>query len=199
MAEGKKLAVLFPGIGYNFDRPLMRFSAEMAKQYGYEVMKVGYTGFPKKIIGNAERLRDSFDIAASQTEKILKGVSFGDHERVVFFSKSIGTIVAARYAARYGMKAEQVLYTPFPETFEVPMSGRAIAFHGTADPWMDGAAVEKAAFDAGVPMYIYPDGNHSLETGDALRDIRTLEDVFGKVKNFISSAENSGEDEGEKP
>ena len=68
MGEEKKLAVLFPGIGYNFDRPLMRFSAEMARQFGYEVLNVGYTGFPKKIIGNAERLRESFDIAAAQRE-----------------------------------------------------------------------------------------------------------------------------------
>ena len=67
----------------------------------------------------------------------------------------------------------------------MPMSGKAVAFHGTADPWMDGKAVEKAAADADVPMYLYPDGNHSLETGDALRDIRTLEDVFGKVKDFL--------------
>ena len=185
MGEEKKLAVLFPGIGYNFDRPLMRFSAEMARQFGYEVLNVGYTGFPKKIIGTAERLRESFDIAAAQTEKILKDVQFHDYSDVVFFSKSIGTIVAAEYALKHGIRAGQVLFTPFPETFSVPMSGKAVAFHGTADPWMDGKAVEKAAADADVPMYLYPDGNHSLETGDALRDIRTLEDVFGKVKDFL--------------
>ena len=42
----KKAAVLFPGIGYSVDRPLLYYSGKMALSRGYEVIRVPYTGFP---------------------------------------------------------------------------------------------------------------------------------------------------------
>lgn len=43
-----KLAVLFPGIGYTCDKPLLYYGAKLAKSYGYEVKRVEYGNFPKK-------------------------------------------------------------------------------------------------------------------------------------------------------
>ena len=33
----EKLAVLFPGVGYHVDRPLLYHSAKLARERGYEV------------------------------------------------------------------------------------------------------------------------------------------------------------------
>ena len=33
----EKLAVLFPGVGYQIDRPLLYHSAKLARERGYEV------------------------------------------------------------------------------------------------------------------------------------------------------------------
>lgn len=33
----KKIAVLFPGIGYTCDKPLLYYSAKLAAEKGYEV------------------------------------------------------------------------------------------------------------------------------------------------------------------
>ena len=65
------------------------------------------------------------------------------------------------------------------------MSGRTLAFHAATDPWMDHESVVRAAKEAGVPMISYPEGNHSLETGDALRDIRTLEEIFTRTAEIL--------------
>lgn len=182
---GRRLAVLFPGIGYNFDRPLLHFAREQALQYGYEVIPVGYSGFPGKIRGNRERMAQSLEIAENQTEEILKDIVWNEYEHVIFISKSIGTIVAVEYAARHGIHADQILFTPFPETFRMLTNGRSIAFHAASDPWMDDGAVREAAKRAGAPMICYPDGNHSLETGNALQDIRILENIFERTEPFF--------------
>lgn len=181
----RKAAVLFPGIGYQFDRPLLHFAWEQAAQYGYEVIPVGYSGFPSKIRGNRERMAQSLRMAEEQTEEILRGVDWQSYGRIVFVSKSIGTIAATHYAAGHRIAADQILFTPFPETFAVPMSGRTLAFHAATDPWMDHESVVRAAKEAGVPMISYPEGNHSLETGDALRDIRTLEEIFTRTAEIL--------------
>ena len=47
--DGKRLAALFPGIGYHCDKPLLYYSAKLARAAGYAVMPVPYAGFPEKV------------------------------------------------------------------------------------------------------------------------------------------------------
>ena len=42
-----RLAVLFPGIGYHCDKPLLYYSARLARTAGYRVLPVPYAGFPE--------------------------------------------------------------------------------------------------------------------------------------------------------
>ena len=42
----EKLAVLFPGVGYHVDRPLLYHSAKLARERGYEVCAVSYPPLP---------------------------------------------------------------------------------------------------------------------------------------------------------
>ena len=37
-----------------------------------------------------------------------------------------------------------------------------------------------------VPLYTYPDCNHSLESGNVLADVGTLQDVVQKTAEFLS-------------
>ena len=45
----KKLAVIFPGIGYHVDKPLLHYSIRLAKQYGYDIKCVDYGELPAGI------------------------------------------------------------------------------------------------------------------------------------------------------
>ena len=44
-----KIAILFPGIRYNCNKPLLYYSGKLALQYGYEVFKVPYTNLSRSI------------------------------------------------------------------------------------------------------------------------------------------------------
>lgn len=57
-----------------------------------------------------------------------------DYDRIFFFSKSIGTAIAARYAVLHGLHPGQVYFTPI-EAALPDLDPAGIAFHGTADPW----------------------------------------------------------------
>ena len=43
----KKIAVIFPGMGYHSDKPLLYFSKRLAREKGYEVVEAHYE-FPFK-------------------------------------------------------------------------------------------------------------------------------------------------------
>ena len=182
--DDKRLAVLFPGIGYHCDKPLLYYSAKLAGAAGYAVLPVPYTGFPERVRGDAEKMRACLDIARSQTEALLASVKWSDFRDILFIGKSIGTIVAAGYALEKGLKVRSVLLTPLAETFPF-VRGSAIAFHGTADPWAGTDAIIAACRERGVPLFLTEGANHSLETGDVLRDVRTVEATLARIDAFI--------------
>lgn len=181
-----KLAVIFPGLGYTCDKPLLYYAEDLAVQNGYESKRIAYT-LPgeTRIRGNLEKMEEAFRILYARAEECLAEVDWEQYEEVLFFSKSIGTVIAAAYAERLsGIRIRHVLYTPLEHMFSFHPEN-AIGFLGTADPWCVPSEVLKLAREHGIPMHLYDSANHSLETGNILKDLDTLRDVMEKTKGYI--------------
>ena len=179
-----KLAVLFPGIGYTCDKPLIYYSARAARERGYEVLPVPYGHFPPNVKGDPEKMRECFSLALEQTEDILKDTDWSGREDILFLSKSIGTAAALAFAQKKGLSVRHILFTPLEETFRFPVR-EAAAFHGTADPWADTSRIREACREREIPLFIAENANHSLETGCAERDLQILAEVLHDVCRFM--------------
>ena len=55
----EKLAVLFPGVGYQIDRPLLYHSAKLARERGYEVCTVSYPPLQTGMRAKPERIKQA--------------------------------------------------------------------------------------------------------------------------------------------
>ena len=185
----RKLAGFFPGIGYTVDKPLLYYSRKIAAEQGYEIKMIPYQGFPPKIQGDAGRMRESLRIASSQAEEMLSGTELTSYEEILFVGKSIGTIVAAKIAQDMEItdRTRCVFYTPLEETF-LFKAGEAIVFTGTADPWVGKANSRIPEYAAGFsyPCIVVADANHSLETGNAVKDIENLQMIMKETEQFIA-------------
>ena len=108
----------------------------------------------------------SYQIALAQTREMLSDVDFTAYETILFVGKSIGTIAAAEIAVQYGLhdRVHFVLYTPLEETFRYPL-GNAVAFTGSADPWVKEGVISELCEEQSIPCHVIPLANHSLETG----------------------------------
>ena len=184
MNEKKKLAVLFPGIGYTCDKPLLYYSAKLAIKADYEIVPVPYGNFPRGVKGNAEKMHQSFLLAGEQAEEILKDIRWSRYEDIVFVSKSIGTVVSSCYAAKKDLKVRSILFTPVEETF-LYANRPAVAFHGTGDPWADTGKIRSACEKAGILLFLTEHANHSLETGDIQKDIGIMAETMSRVESFF--------------
>ena len=198
-----KLAVLFPGIGYTCDKPLLYYAGKLAQGLGYELKRVEYGNFPAGIKGDQEKMKAAFESALTQTEEILKDVDFAQYEDILFISKSVGTVVAACYRQKYHIACRSISFTPLEETFMfieahdiVPTdtmpcecaSAGGIMFHGTKDPWVrDSSLIRKGCERIGQPLYITENGNHSLETGNMAVVIAILQQLMEPVESYIKS------------
>ena len=187
----KKLAVLFPGIGYTADKPLLYHSRRLAEAAGWEVREIRYSGFPKNVRGDREKMAECYRIAKAETRKQLGGGDLGDWDHILFIGKSIGTIVAARLAAKsdFRDRIRLLLYTPMEDTFRFDF-GPALVFTGSDDPWVGRgeSGIPELCRARGIPCRVIPGGNHSLETGDPLGDLEVLTAVMEETDRFIRAA-----------
>ena len=180
----KKIAVLFPGIGYTCDKPLLYYTAKLALKKKYEVVKVEYKNFPSGIKENEEKMEEAFQCGLKQTEAILKDVCWEEYDEILFVSKSIGTAISSAFAKAHKLKVRNILFTPLKQTF-LFADANGIVFHGTSDPWAVTEDIVKGCEKLNLPIFLTEKGNHSLETGDVLRDLKNLGEIIGRVDGFI--------------
>lgn len=187
----RKLAVFFPGIGYTADMPLLHYSRRLAASRGYEIKLLPYGGFPRGVRGDREKMAACWQLALSQAEEMLADTDLTAYDDVLFVGKSIGTVVAARLASRSPAadRIRMVLYTPMEDTFVYPFD-RAIVFTGDADPWVGGAdsRVPELCRRRGIPCFVIPQANHSLESGDCLEDVRVLSRIMAETARFMDGS-----------
>ena len=182
----KRIACLFPGIGYTCDKPLLYYSWKMLKGMGWEIVPVQYSGFPSGVKGNAEKMRQCAQAALEQAEKQLQGIDWSGYTDILFIGKSVGTAVCAAYAKRHGLNCRQILFTPVEAAFRFA-DRRSIAFHGTADPWAETKVIREKCRESGIPLYETEGANHSLETGDVEKDIKEIRKVMKAVREFAAT------------
>ena len=182
-----KKAIIVPGIGYTTDRSLLYFAGKVAQNAGYELQKIQFSGFEKGVKGDPEKMKRAFDHAYNQLMEQLP--SFDRDDEVLFISKSIGTAVSLRADIEKDIRARHILFTPLMETMELlgellDRQGKErrsdiVVFHGLADPWAaenDGMRV--MAEQRGVEYHELPGANHSLETGNPIRDLEYQKNIM---------------------
>ncbi len=187
--KNKGIAVIFPGIGYHTDKPLLYYAKKLAKESGYDPVEVSYE-FPFKaseIKGNRDKMEEAFRLAVKQVETQLSSVKTDEYDRIIFIGKSIGTAVAAYYDKTHDINAGHVVFTPVPDTFAFLKKGSGIVFNGNSDPWCDTGLAEKKCRELEMDIFVVDRANHSLETGSVVTDVRNLADIMEKVTQYISS------------
>ena len=205
-----KRAVIFPGLGYGPDRPLLYYAGKLAREAGYSLVTVSYGELPRverpspgKPLDTG-KLEECFRLALERATAQLDGVlgalcggkpgqEQGKHPvgtgtdcspDILLISKSIGTAVGAAWAASRGLSPRQLLYTPVARTFDFPLA-RSIAFHGTADPWIQTGDCVSGCRNARVPLHLFEGANHSLEVADVQESLRHLAEAMRLTADFI--------------
>lgn len=187
----KRMVIIFPGLGYTADKPLLYYGLNAACECGYqEYRKLSFVPFDKNNIrGNEAAMKEAFDKLYVQAEQQLEDIDWTLYDDVLFISKSIGTIIGCAYAAEHGIRnVKHVLYTPLKYTYQYKIQ-TAVAFIGTDDPWGDYREVVALSEKAGVPIKTFEGCNHSLEIVDDVEgNIHRLSEIMKITDDFIRNA-----------
>ncbi len=175
----RKLEVIFPGMGYTSDRPLLYYTGKQAVKCGYELVRVDFSGLAwnKEMLKDKEFLHRAMETCLRKTTEALLNLGDISGDEIVFISKSIGTAVATAYAKERSIHPLQICFSPLELIGDYIEEGSGILFYGDNDPYADYRAIEKIAEDKRLERYRIAGGNHSLETGDLPTDLDNLKNI----------------------
>lgn len=185
----KKLAVLFPGVGYTCAKPLLYYTGMLAAEHGYEVLRLDYGQDIHTFKGRTmEDLRPVIELAVERILPVLEKVPNEAYRDILFISKSIGTVVSCEAQERLGWKVRHFLMTPIPAALPYLEKVNGVFLAGTGDAYIEAKLVRQAARKYPDKAVLILEGcNHSLEIpGETVGNIERLRSVLECLKRELA-------------
>ncbi len=183
----KKIAVVFPGVGYTKDRPLLYYAGKLAVANGYELIHLDFsdTKWTKDNLKNRDFMLNTVYNCISRAKETIKASGDLSGADLLFISKSIGTVVSAATAHELDTEVKQIYFSPLEYIDGFMVDEKAVLFYGDADPYADHMKIEEIAGKRAFEAHCISGGNHSLETGDIQKDIENLGFMMKRVGEII--------------
>jgi hypothetical protein len=177
--KDNSLVVLFPGVNYSCEKPLLHYARKAATIEDYDVLCIRY-GFKlsKKDMG-----KEIIKIIAKEVLQVIKNCSSKNYDNIYFISKSIGGEIAGNIANIIGYDNVRSLYlTPTPTTMEHISNSKCSVIVGTKDPIFTQENVQVIKDYDNVNLTLIDNAQHSLEVDNNLEE--SIESL-GKVANIF--------------
>lgn len=118
----KKIIMLFPGVNYSIDCPLLYYAGFKFEVRGYEKVTISYGDLLKQDKSIDECVEDIKNVVLPQ----LKAIDLSKYGDIVFVSKSLGTVIAGWIDEKLCVGARHIYLTPIKETLPYIKNGKNI-------------------------------------------------------------------------
>lgn len=182
-APADTLAVLFPGRGYSCDHPLLYYATDVALHAGVDVLQLTY-GFQL----DGKPLAEDAYTSAAQDAKAALDACLHRHAygRLVFISKSMGTVIAPSLAGQMPVPVSSFYLTPIPRALEGILAHPGPCISGTADPFCKPSLALQLAAAKDIDLHLLEGLDHSLDhPTDVAESLRAMEAAMGWLADFL--------------
>lgn len=167
----KKLIVLFPGVKYSTDCPLLYYAKFCYEWKGYEVLEINSYDV-EEVDGLADL--DTYAVLAEKNVKSqLQNVDWKKYTHIVFASKSMGTVIALWLEDELKLSSvTHILLTPLNQTLpymEKERDYRCIVT-GTEDSFVQSQHLKELCQRKKYPLTVIEGVGHRLETEENFMD-----------------------------
>lgn len=183
--KNHSLVVLFPGVNYNFEKPLLYYARKLASIEEMDVLCIRY-GYKlsKDDIGT-----EIIKTIADEILPVIKKFSYKKYNKLYFISKSIGGEIAGDIAKNIGYENVRSFYlTPTPSTIQHMIEANVYTIIGTKDPIFSEKNIKALEDCKNIKMTLIKNAQHSLEVDN---NIQESVEILGKVtaiyKEFFSA------------
>ena len=190
-----RLAILFPGLGYNPDLPLLYFTQQLLLRHGVDLlqMRPDYTSSAFQSLSNDGQLEV---MARDAAAALQTGLAQGEYQQAILAGKSIGTLSMAMVLPLVDMPEPPITLWLTPLLRQAPLVEAALdcqapSFYivGSGDPTYLPAAMDLVQRRTAAKVFIAEGANHSLEIpGDPLKSLDILRRGMAELSAFLDQA-----------
>jgi hypothetical protein len=190
-STSNKLAVLYPGMRYTCDRPLLYFTTELLLSKGYDVLQL-WSNYNSPQFKDLSKSEKTIQIIADGQALLESGRQSGTYTQHLLCGKSLGTITMAfiLQAVPELDELRTVWFTPLihlPPVAEAILSQTSPAFiaGSLTDDTFSSGPIDQIMSRPVTSVYTSDKADHSLEIpGDTLQSLSILNQVITRLSEF---------------
>lgn len=172
----KKLLIMFPGVGYGFNHPLLYYADSVFEEKGYERK---YMKYQEIFLDRELTFEEKADKVREYVEEQANQIDFSMYEEIIFLSKSVGSLEAGALAEKLGIKIKQIFLTPIEQAISYCKDGSYVVMGTNDEAYL---AYKEHCEKNEIKVLYIENANHSLEIqGQPYENIEILK----KVMEFI--------------
>jgi hypothetical protein len=192
--DTQKVAIIFPGLAYNSQMPLLHYTIETIIDSGLNVLTVDYDySNNPEFLNQSQTVRSDWLI--EDVEAALKVITDEENQEVVcLVGKSLGTLALGHLLeTREDLRdAKTIWLTPLiknPELLEqmLAYTKDAILVIGAKDPHYDSDIIDRLNATTQLGGIVIEEANHSLEIeGAVTKSLRVLMQIVSVLQQFLA-------------
>lgn len=177
----KKAVVLFPGVRYSCDTPLLYFAGAVFGQRGYEKHEIDYGGQMQSTHDLEQAVLNVRQDVLAQ----LMAMELETCDEVVFVSKSVGTVLAGWAASQLPFPVRQIYLTPLEQTLPFIDPAKDQVVGAGDDPYLASDRLSAYCAGQGISLTMYPGVGHRLEDkGNVHRTLQILTEIVELYEQY---------------
>jgi hypothetical protein len=192
LGESRSLAVLFPGLNYSCDNPLLYYTTGSLIEHSVDVLQL-WANYNAAEFQSLSKQAQLHWLEEDATALIHAGLGQRNYDRLILVGKSIGTLTLGALLSNSTafLDAHTIWFTPLIHYTVVPQGmSRArkkfLLVAGSADRTFDVAFSAQAQDDLPHQSLVIEDADHSLQIpNDLPRSLDVLKQIVTVTNEFI--------------
>jgi hypothetical protein len=184
------LAIIFPGLGYNADMPLLYYTTSVLSKQGADVLQLRYTYQNEAFQSLAEQAQYQKIIADCSAAHAV-AIKQRSYSRITLVGKSLGTLALGHLLTQSDISSTKFVWlTPLfrNEPLRKQLTSRkhqALFVIGTKDPHYKADVLNEVENKTGGESLVVQNANHSLEVEGVLESVAITEQYVGSLSAFL--------------
>jgi len=192
-SNAESLALVFPGLRYSCDKPLLHYTTELLLARGLDVLQL-WADYTKPDYQSLSQGDQSQHMLEDGQALIEAGNKAGSYKNFLLAGKSLGSLTMTLLFRENSdlHKETSIWFTPL--FYLAPVAQAVLSSTGPtfvagsdADHTFDPEAVLKIKSKINITTHVINDADHSLEIpGDLLGSLRVITQLMNSLASFIS-------------
>lgn len=175
------LVVLFPGLAYSCECPLLYYAQQSAIEYGHDVLALEY-GYQS---ARAEFKFEEVDQLIDECMQAVERVS-SKYDHTIFISKSLGTWIAGEVDRRLtDVSVKHIYLTPIEMSLPYIKESAGYVIYGTKDEYFGEEAIRHIQGLQSIRPYPVLEASHSLEVDTVAHSLLVMREIVLLYNDFF--------------